>query len=320
MSDDGDLLYFRGTEFRVVPEVLWVERDGTEELIDWEFETGTPPSDPALSPDGSRLALVVQVEDTARVFIKDLAGGPVTPLTGGGYQSRPAWSADGRDIGYYSTRLDGEARLWRHRADGSGEPRPVTGPVEERETDLGYGWLDDPTVVTGDTLGLNVFTPGADSVPTVLLEDGTQHENPTLSPDGRWVAYATLVNDESRIFVRPFPDVQSGRYPVSDGEGREPRWSKDGRELLYVRGTTATGLVELMAATVRLEPDFAVESREVLFATQRGFFQLGDGWSYDVDQTGDRFVVIRFRIDLPEVTGHVLVENFLQELREKMGG
>jgi len=191
--------------------------------------------------------------------------------------------------------------------------------VEDSETDVGYGWLDHPTVVMGDTLGLNLLTPGADSLPTSLLEDGNLHANPTLSPDGRWVAYATPVNGEPRIFVRPFPDVQSGRYPVSDGEGREPRWSKDGRELLYVRGT-ATGIVELMAATVRLEPDFAVESREVLFATQRGIFQLGDGWSYDVDQTGDRFVVIRFRIDLPEVTGHVLVENFLQELREKMEG
>ena len=42
---------------------------------------------------------------------------------------------------------------------------------------------------------------------------------PALSPDGRWLAYASNESGTFEIFVRPFPDAQSARWQVSTGGG-----------------------------------------------------------------------------------------------------
>lgn len=55
-----------------------------------------------------------------------------------------------------------------------------------------------------------------------------------VSPDGRWIAYQSQESSADQIFVRPFPDVQTGRWQVSTSGGRHPVWSRNGRELFYV--------------------------------------------------------------------------------------
>jgi Tol biopolymer transport system component len=56
-----------------------------------------------------------------------------------------------------------------------------------------------------------------------------------VSPDGRWVAYASNEPGEFRIYVQSFP--QPGfKQVVSTGGGIEPRWSRDGKELFYYAG------------------------------------------------------------------------------------
>ena len=56
--------------------------------------------------------------------------------------------------------------------------------------------------------------------------------DPSFSPDGRWVAYSSNESGTYEIYVRPFP-AAGGRWQVSDGGGRFPRWSGDGKELFY---------------------------------------------------------------------------------------
>jgi hypothetical protein len=55
-----------------------------------------------------------------------------------------------------------------------------------------------------------------------------------ISPDGRWIAYQYLESDPSQIIVRPFPNVQEGRWQVSTAGGRHPVWSRNGRELFFL--------------------------------------------------------------------------------------
>ncbi len=53
---------------------------------------------------------------------------------------------------------------------------------------------------------------------------------PTVSPDGRWLAYASDESGRFEIYVRPFPDTRTAKRQVSVAGGTEPRWSRDGRE------------------------------------------------------------------------------------------
>jgi serine/threonine-protein kinase len=55
---------------------------------------------------------------------------------------------------------------------------------------------------------------------------------PAFSPDGRWIAHASLEEDAYQIYVRQYPN--SGRkWRVSDEGGTVAAWSPDGRRLFY---------------------------------------------------------------------------------------
>jgi len=56
---------------------------------------------------------------------------------------------------------------------------------------------------------------------------------PEISPDGRWIACVSEESGNSEVYVRPFPDVGSGRFRVSTDGGFTPIWSRDGPELFY---------------------------------------------------------------------------------------
>src|SRR5688500_3201915 len=66
-------------------------------------------------------------------------------------------------------------------------------------------------------------------VPTPFLE-----RNGEISPDGRWLSYESNDSGAFEIFVRPFPNVNSGKWPVSTGGGIQPLWARNGQELFYV--------------------------------------------------------------------------------------
>ena len=58
-----------------------------------------------------------------------------------------------------------------------------------------------------------------------------------LSPDSRWIAYASDESGVVEIYVRPLPDegLASGRASqVSYNGGTWPKWSRDGKELFFL--------------------------------------------------------------------------------------
>lgn len=68
--------------------------------------------------------------------------------------------------------------------------------------------------------------------------DSTLEGWPTLSPDARWIAYATLESERLEVYVRPFNRPGPARR-VSTAGGIEPRWSPDGTEIFYRELSTA---------------------------------------------------------------------------------
>ena len=72
-------------------------------------------SDPTFSPDGSRIALVSDREDSERnVFVLDLASRRITQVTREPWADRPAWTPNGQALVYMS--LLGEPRELRSPA------------------------------------------------------------------------------------------------------------------------------------------------------------------------------------------------------------
>jgi hypothetical protein len=83
---------------------------------------------------------------------------------------------------------------------------------------------------------------------------------PQISPDGQWIAYSSNESGKYEIYVRPFPDVDKRRFPVSTDGGISPLWSPDGKELFYRNGDS------VMAVIVEMEPDLSFGTPKVLFS------------------------------------------------------
>ncbi|HSR42048.1 MAG TPA: hypothetical protein VLL48_07755, partial [Longimicrobiales bacterium] len=154
-----------------------------------------------------------------------------------------------------------------------------------------------------------------DTVPIAIADapDVNEH-SPTLSPDGRWLAYVSDESGRWELYVRPFPNVDDGRWPVSSQGGTEPRWAPDGGELFY---KSADGELVATRVSAGAEGAFVVAGSEVLFPVD-AYYGYAFQPQWDVHPDGERFLMLR----LPEADEArlVLVQNWDTELLERMGG
>jgi Tol biopolymer transport system component len=113
--------------------------------------------------------------------------------------------------------------------------------------------------------------------------------NGQISPDGKWVAYASNESGDWEIYVTTFPTA-AGKWQVSRGGGIEPRWRGDGKEIFYI-GAGAT----LTAVPVSTERTFSTGNPTPLFQSQfRAQVSSTDLFTYDVTKDGQRFLVNRY--------------------------
>jgi hypothetical protein len=111
--------------------------------------------------------------------------------------------------------------------------------------------------------------------------------------------------------VRPFPNVEGGRWQVSEGGGIQPVWGHSGRELSYVDpGTRELRVVQFSATTAT----FRAGPVSTLVALPFGF-AIGEIFDfYDVAPGDERFVFARRVVSDPAGASFVLVKNFFEEL------
>jgi hypothetical protein len=124
------------------------------------------------------------------------------------------------------------------------------------------------------------------------------------------VVYDSDESGQFEVYVRPFPDAYRGsRWQVSAAGGRQPVWSRDGRELFYRDFSGA-----LMSVPVAAGPGFA-PGRPVRLFEGTGYVGAGaqgGGRTYDVSPDGSRFLMVRTGDQ--STTPLVVVLNWFEEL------
>jgi hypothetical protein len=131
--------------------------------------------------------------------------------------------------------------------------------------------------------------PAAGGNPTPFQVGPGSQKNGQISPDGKWVAYASDESGNWEIYVTTFPGA-AGKWQISRGGGTEPRWRGDGREIFYL-GPTGV----LTAVPVGTEGTFSTGAPTPLFQFHgRAPISSTDVFSYDVTKDGKRFLVNRY--------------------------
>ena len=323
LSGNGTLLYAKAA---APAQVVRVSRtDGREEVVDPEWRGRFGP--PSLSPDGTQLAVSILRGGRSELWLRSLTGGTSTRLSAGGTTNyRPSWTADGRQITFISDQR-GLRTVYQVPTDGSAPARKVlsfsTGADEALYTRDGR-WL---VYRGGSGGGRNIFAVsagvgsgtgsvtkgGADSAPRALVATAAEEFSPSVSPDGRWLAYGSDETGRTEIFVRPFPDTQGARYAVSRAGGSEPVWSHSGKELFYRDGAN-----RLVAAEIAPGPAFRVVTERVLFSTN-GYVSDNRHRHYTVSPDDRTFYFVKSGAAAGAKNEVVVVLNWFDELMRKVG-
>jgi serine/threonine-protein kinase len=290
VAADGTLVYVDapGNFAANARTLVWVDRSGKEEPV------AAPPrayEHPRLSPDGTRVALF-SGDQQNDIWTGDLGRATLTRLTlDPGQDNFPLWTPDGRRIIFSSDRGVGQPNLWWQAADGTGAAERLT---TNSHAQFLTGITPDGTAVvyneTTPTMGRDLLMVGLDGIHgvTPLLQTKFDERNGIVSPDGRWLAYESNSSGPFEVYVRPFPNVGDGLWPVSTAGGRQPLWARSGRELFYVGADGALLRVPVEASGTTWNAGTPMKLIEGRYYTG-----VGSGRAYDVSADGQRFLMIK---------------------------
>jgi serine/threonine-protein kinase len=317
VSANGSLAYVVGQPATGASRMVWVNRKGAVQTM------GAPPAEynqPRLSPDGRRIAVDrIDVDGSMQVWLYDLALDTLTPFTYNGSNRHSVWTRDAKRLAFMSSGKDGMRILWE-AADGSGGPELLVAGAPDGPDVLTIPYSFSPS---GALTFVKLFPTragefwslqtggGVTRPPERFLESRTADGAPQLSPDGRWLAYASDQSTHRReIYVRAYPGP-GGPWQVSTDGGNEPQWNPQGGELFYRSGN------RLMAVGISRETGNATGKPEQLF--EGNYVPTTGGYAranYDVSPDGQRFLMLQpVEQDQPHPTEINVVLNWSEELR-----
>jgi serine/threonine-protein kinase len=307
ISDNGTLAYVAGSSQTNANELVWVSRSGGTQEIDPDWSGAF--FFPRLSPDGSRLAVAITDPTGTQVWIKQLDQGPLSKLTfEGTVTGRANWHPDGQSLVFRSIRGE-NSDLYSRRADG-GAPTELIMDDEVDLSEVLYSPDGDWLVYRrgGDLFAQRV---GSDDEAVALASGDSWEGQPSISPDGRWIAFVSGESGTPEVFVHPFPNTGDARWQISTDGGSEPVWAHSGRELFY-RSLDQ----QLISVDVLEGGTFIPGDRRALFSMQQ-FASSASSAFYDVAPGDERFVMVR--IGTGDDAGQIVfVENFVEELRQRL--
>jgi Tol biopolymer transport system component len=277
-SSPAGLLSFGGGTLG--SRLSWYSRAG--ELID-EIDTPVPLRDPVLTRDGRQFLAA----GGNALWTVDVARSSTARLATAGAAPYP--SPDGSRIAFTSDRDGGISQIYVHAAGAAGDELLLATPENKIVND----WSRDGRFLVYVTTSART----AKDIWLLPMDDTTRTPRPYLvtpfneiqarvSPDGRWLAYASDESGRWEVYVQSFPDAGRKRV-VSVGGGAVPQWREDGRELYYLSASR-----RIMAVTLDLGGGGRIDAPVVLFEAPVGgrlnsyrshFMAAPDGQRFLVD-------------------------------------
>lgn len=185
--------------------------------------------DIALSRDG-RLALI----GTGEIMLVDLARKLPRRLVNDGNDLGPAWSVDERAV-YFMSNREQRWKIWKRALDGD------TAPVIAVEHALNINRFSIGPAgeivfsVTDPVTGSDLWISNSAGTQRAIVQSKFNETAPALSPDGQLLAYVSDVSGLQDVYLLP---ASGNGLPeqISTGGGRWPKWSADGRVLMFRKG------------------------------------------------------------------------------------
>ena len=306
-------------------ELVWIDRSGGTTPVDstWTFRHSFSNNNVgwSLSPDGRRLAIGLNTNSGDDIWIKAVADRPALPADLRQHpRGAPPLEARRQVCHLHRGRHQyaPAAPRGRHRQGGDASHDPGDAPRGILVQRTGSGWWCVPVAervpsvsATSSRSGPAWTAPRRSCWPASRFDESA----PALSPDGKWLAYASDETGRTEVYIRPFPNVDDGKWQVSTNGGQAPLWAHSGRELFYVDAER-----NMMVAPMPTGPS-QLGARVRLFKLRDDLYLTAQEWytPFDISPDDRRFLMSR-QVAAPETQAptFLLVENWFEELKSKM--
>jgi TolB protein len=204
---------------------------------------GTVTLSPRISPDNSRIAFSSLDREgwAVRMYSLELGRKVSFPAgTVGGSNTTPAWSSDGAEIAFSSSR-SGDPEIWI--SDAAGGPAhkitsfrgPDVSPCWNPRTNAQIAW------VSGRTGLPQIYTMDQDGANVARLTDGGYAVSPSWSPSGQWLTFAWNrkygpgAPGGQDVYVMDISTHKWLQLTHESGSNDYPSWSPDNRHIVFER-------------------------------------------------------------------------------------
>jgi serine/threonine-protein kinase len=295
---NGTLIYIDGS-LSGLSALAWVDvKTGHAEIA---FNEQFPIiSNPRLSPDGTRVAAIVQTGDEGQsVIVGDLRRHTHVRLrTQANVATRLAWR-DERTVIYEGSR----ELLMMRNADGSGEEVVLTAGMQPYVAAgrLLFSKLGPTT--HGDLFQL-LLPPGtsAPAAAELIQQSAVNEWSPALSPDGTLLAYSSGDTGQSEVILRTYP-TQTAQWQVSSTGGGFPEWSPRG-DAIYYREIAG----QILRVEVRRNPAVTLGAPTPVARPSNLIARAG----FDVSRDGTKLLMVQeLTTDQQRAAGLAVVQNWL---------
>jgi len=304
-SDEGTLVYHPGGSALYTGELVWMDRQGEIEKL------GAPISGylfPRISPDGNKIMVSI-LKANNELWMYDLERGMLEQrVSGGGDNVWSTWTPDSERVAFSSLRTGYTQMFWIPADGSSAEEQLLSGG----STQIPACFSPDGKLLIyiedSPQTGLDIWALPleGDRQPWAYLNTPDNEGAASLSPDGRWLAYASDRTGRPEIYVQSFP-TPGRRIQISFNGGAIPVWASDGRELFYVEGN------KLMSTSVTTDPDFISARPKFLFAHDE--LLSGINRNYDIAPDGNRFLTVQ-GVEQDPIERLNVVLNWFNELNQ----
>jgi serine/threonine-protein kinase len=279
ISADGTLAYIRDEHFGSHSSLVWVDLQGKMTTLDGQVRDYRGVR---ISPDGQQLALSIRERTEQDIWIHDIERRSSRRFTVDGTNQDPCWTPDGKRIVFSSMRTGPFDLYWKPLDESEPESLLVGGDHDKTP----YQWTPDGSALlfTNDSPDTDTDIWSHSEEGDVVLVSGKESDNsPTISPDGRWLAYASNHSARNEVYVETYPPG-GGRWQISTEGGNYPLWSPDGRTLYYWDDDA------VFAVEIDTGSGLRAGRPRKLFGDEQ---LRGRLWRYDLHPDGRRFVVAR---------------------------
>jgi len=309
ISKNGTLVYIKESESARLYNLVWVHRDGTEEMLPLEAEKYFSFD---LSPNDDKLAYTVDNSNNQDIWVYEFETGIKKRLTHKkNSQFDPVWLSGGNSIIYVSDTAPFD--LFKYDFESQTSSALITTKTDKTKPSIS----DDGRYVTFVQIAPgasqkkeDVYLVDMQNDKKILPISNTTYSESaaSISPNGRYVAFQSDENGSDQIYLAQTLNPKITRQLTGTG-GTEPVWASDGTELFFRNGT------DLLALKIDPESGKSQGVPEVLFSMK--FIRHKSLGAYKPSKSGDKFLVLK---EVPGSKANKInfVFNWPEELKQKV--